>query len=453
MIVGFGAFRAGLERWRPSSRRRPRGGARDCAARTGWSCSTCARSSTARPAGYPAPSARPRRVGRPARPRRARRPAARHRGDGGAEHVPRGVRDGRRRGGRLRLAAGRGAPLRARRGRGDARGGRPRGGAAAARLRARARRGAGARRRRGGLAGGARGRCAPPPARRWWRSRASATRGTASRAPWWPPRRAAWTGCPPPEPVRFRADDERERTRRRRRRRAARRRLGLRAQGRRRQPRRRQAELRRQVRLLPRPQARRHHRRDRAEPRRGLPARPRATASARAPSRASSTARSSSPRAPTQTDPQTGKPTAAMPAKLFTGEDAQDVAAYVASAVAKPGEDRGQLAAVGVKRSNEVAKAEGGKLDDPRRPVRRPRLHVRLGRGARPARSRSTPRTSPRSTTTSPLEGNGVDEKGGSSRTAASRGVTPTSRPASTRSSAPSPATAQGGMEGKLTVK
>ena len=72
------------------------------------------------PDGYGA-RPRPRRVGRPARPRRARRPAARHRGDGRPEHVPRGVRDGRRRGRGLRLAARGGAPLRARRGRGDAR--------------------------------------------------------------------------------------------------------------------------------------------------------------------------------------------------------------------------------------------------------------------------------------------------------------------------------------------
>ena len=40
-----------------------------------------------------------------------------------------------------------------------------------------------------------------------------------------------------------------------------------------------------------------------------------------------------------------------MPAKLVTGEDAQDVAAYVACAAAKPGEDTGPLAAAGVKRS------------------------------------------------------------------------------------------------------
>ena len=69
-----------------------------------------------------------------------------------------------------------------------------------------------------------------------------------------------------------------------------------------------------------------------------------------------------------QVDPKTGKTLPAMPAGLYTGEDAQDVAAYVASAVAKPGEDKGALAAAGVKKSNEVAKAEGGKLAIPADP-------------------------------------------------------------------------------------
>ena len=69
-----------------------------------------------------------------------------------------------------------------------------------------------------------------------------------------------------------------------------------------------------------------------------------------------------------QVDPVTNKAAAAMPAKLVKGQAALDVAAYVATAVAKPGEDGGQLAQVGVKRSDEVAKAEGGKLAIPADP-------------------------------------------------------------------------------------
>ena len=69
-----------------------------------------------------------------------------------------------------------------------------------------------------------------------------------------------------------------------------------------------------------------------------------------------------------QVDPVTGKTGAKMPAKLFTGTKAQDVAAYVAGAVAKKGEDKGQLGTVGVKRSNAVAKEADGKLSIPADP-------------------------------------------------------------------------------------
>ena len=40
--------------------------------------------------------------------------------------------------------------------------------------------------------------CARPPATRWWRSRASATRGTVSRAPSWTPREGRLDGLPAP---------------------------------------------------------------------------------------------------------------------------------------------------------------------------------------------------------------------------------------------------------------
>ncbi len=69
-----------------------------------------------------------------------------------------------------------------------------------------------------------------------------------------------------------------------------------------------------------------------------------------------------------QNDPLDGKPTGFMPADLVTGETAEDVAAYVATAVGKPGEDVGQLARVGVKRSTDVAKAEGPELEIPADP-------------------------------------------------------------------------------------
>ena len=69
-----------------------------------------------------------------------------------------------------------------------------------------------------------------------------------------------------------------------------------------------------------------------------------------------------------QYDPKTGKALTEMPPDLVKGDLAEDVAAYVASAVAKRGEDGGQLARVGVKRSTRVAEAEGGALDIPADP-------------------------------------------------------------------------------------
>jgi plastocyanin len=64
-----------------------------------------------------------------------------------------------------------------------------------------------------------------------------------------------------------------------------------------------------------------------------------------------------------QIDPETRRE-AVMPANLVTGEDAEDVAAYVASAAGKPGEDTGALAEVGGGPEG-TAEAENGVLEIP----------------------------------------------------------------------------------------
>jgi plastocyanin len=51
-----------------------------------------------------------------------------------------------------------------------------------------------------------------------------------------------------------------------------------------------------------------------------------------------------------------------MPAKLVTGQDADDVAAYVASVVAQPGKDTGLLATAVPSATNKVAVAKNGAL-------------------------------------------------------------------------------------------
>jgi plastocyanin len=53
-----------------------------------------------------------------------------------------------------------------------------------------------------------------------------------------------------------------------------------------------------------------------------------------------------------------------MPAKLVTGQDAKDVAAYVAAVAGRPGKDEGKLAAAGVPEvSSKPIAAAGGKLE------------------------------------------------------------------------------------------
>jgi plastocyanin len=67
-------------------------------------------------------------------------------------------------------------------------------------------------------------------------------------------------------------------------------------------------------------------------------------------------------------DPATNKELPLMPANLVKGEDARDVAAYVADAAAKGGKDQGALASVGAAVAEGTAKAEGGKLEIPADP-------------------------------------------------------------------------------------
>jgi plastocyanin len=75
-----------------------------------------------------------------------------------------------------------------------------------------------------------------------------------------------------------------------------------------------------------------------------------------------------SPARSASVNPRTGEPLPPMPADIVTGEDAEDVAAYVASAVAKPGEDTGALAQIGAATAEGTAEAENGTLEIPADP-------------------------------------------------------------------------------------
>jgi uncharacterized cupredoxin-like copper-binding protein len=153
-----------------------------------------------------------------------------------------------------------------------------------------------------------------------------------------------------------------------------------------------------------------------------------------------------------QTDPATGKALAPMPAKLYTGEDAQDVAAYVATAAAKGGEDTGALAAVGVKKSNEVAKVEGGKLEIPADPSGG--LAYTFGAAEAPAGALEIDSPNESSIPHNiAVDGNGVDEKGPVVKNGAVSTVSVDLEPGEYAFYCSVPGHRQGGMEGKLTVK
>lgn len=153
-----------------------------------------------------------------------------------------------------------------------------------------------------------------------------------------------------------------------------------------------------------------------------------------------------------QIDPVSGKPAAAMPAKLFTGEDAEAVAAYVAGAVARPGEDGGQLAQVGVKRSNEVAKAKDGKLEIPADPSGGLAYTFGVAEAPAGALEIDTPNKSSVDHNIA-LEGSGVDEKGPVVKGGAVSTIKVDLKPGAYTFYCSVPGHRQGGMEGKLTVK
>jgi uncharacterized cupredoxin-like copper-binding protein len=111
-----------------------------------------------------------------------------------------------------------------------------------------------------------------------------------------------------------------------------------------------------------------------------------------------------------QIDPDTKKE-AFMPPNLVTGEDAEDVAAYVAQAAAKRGEDTGALAQVGAAKAEGTAEAKDGVLTIPADPGGS--IAYQFADAEAPAGQLEI--RSPNESSTDhdiAIEGNGVDEKG-----------------------------------------
>jgi plastocyanin len=153
-----------------------------------------------------------------------------------------------------------------------------------------------------------------------------------------------------------------------------------------------------------------------------------------------------------QKDPATGKRLPLMPAKLVSGEDAQDVAAYVASAAAAPGKDPGRLADAGVTKSDAVAKPQGGKLDIPADPGGA--LAYEFGSAtATPGKLTIESKNDASIPHDISLEGGGIDEQGDEVQGGGVSTISVDLKPGEYTFYCSVPGHREGGMEGKLTVK
>jgi plastocyanin len=153
-----------------------------------------------------------------------------------------------------------------------------------------------------------------------------------------------------------------------------------------------------------------------------------------------------------QIDPITGKVVAQMPPNVVTGTDAEDVAAYVAQAAARPGKDIGRLATIGAPASNAVATAKAGTLDIPADPSGA--LAYKF-KSARAPAGKLTIASKNAATIDHDiaLQGNGVNEKGPIVKNGGTSQIQVDLKPGKYTFYCSVPGHREGGMVGTLTVK
>jgi len=153
-----------------------------------------------------------------------------------------------------------------------------------------------------------------------------------------------------------------------------------------------------------------------------------------------------------QVDPDTGKLLPLMPADLVTGEDAEDVAAYVAMAASAGGKDAGRLATAGQTKNTKVAQEQNGTLDIPADPSGKLAYEF----GSAQAQTGAITIDSKNDAAIGhniAVEGNGVDEKGDVVQGGGTSTISADLKPGEYTFYCSVPGHREGGMEGKLTVK
>jgi len=152
-----------------------------------------------------------------------------------------------------------------------------------------------------------------------------------------------------------------------------------------------------------------------------------------------------------QVDPKTHKPLATMPANVVTGNDVQDVAAYVGEVAGAGGKDTGRLAQAGAKAEG-TAKEANGVLAIP---VNKAGglLFQYKDATATPGQVTIETKNNESIGHNIALEGNGVNQKGQVVQGGATSKISVNLKPGNYTFFCSVPGHREGGMVGKLTVK